>query len=323
MKTERRHELQHNVLADWIGDKLEEIKPYSRAIVGGLIAVAVILGVYLYLSRQRAAVAADGWDMYFKAWEQVRTRDNPEELSEMAQSPTYRDTAAGMWARIALADYNYALGENHLFSDKTQAKRELNIAVDNYSSVANQNEYPLLAQRALLGRARSLESLDDQDEARKAYEKLADTTEGMYQSEAKKRLADLSQDSTKQFYDWFAQVTPSRSSQFAPGMPGERPDFNLESLKAGGFFDRPPAGDSTSDLPLTPATGSDAEKEATPSATPDADKKSADPKAPESKPAETKPADKSAEKAAAPPDAGKKPADATPTATPPKAGGKK
>ncbi len=153
MKTERRHELQHNVLADWLGTKIETVRPYSRAVLGGLIALAVILGVYLYLSKQRAMVAADGWDEYFKA--QERLRADPDELSELAQSATYRDTAAGMWARIALADYNYALGEDHLFSDRAQAKQELKTAVDSYTSVANQSEYPLLAQRALLGRARA------------------------------------------------------------------------------------------------------------------------------------------------------------------------
>jgi hypothetical protein len=327
MKTERRHELQTNVLADWLGDKIQTVKPYSRAVLGGLIALAVILGVYFYLSRQRAAVAAAGWDLYFKAWEQVRTRDNTEDLSDLAQSPTYRDTAAGMWARIALADHNYARGENHLFSDRAQAKQELKIAVDSYASVANQSEYPLLAQRALLGKARALESLDDQDAARKAYQALADEADGLYQNEAKKRLADLSQDATKQFYDWFALENPPPQSQFAPGIPGMRPDFDLESLKSGAsLFDQPPPGDSdsSSDLPLTPATGppatgqpatgAAAEKDQTaPASATDAGKK----------PAETQSAAKPADTTASPPDAGKKPAEGTPAATPSKDGGKK
>ncbi len=38
MKTERRHELQTNVLADSLAHWIEAIKPYGRAILAGGIA---------------------------------------------------------------------------------------------------------------------------------------------------------------------------------------------------------------------------------------------------------------------------------------------
>ncbi len=262
MKTARRHELQTNELADWLGAKIEAIKPYSRAMLGALVAVAVILGVYMYLSRERAATQAQGWDRYFNAWEQMRTNNNSDDMSELAGLSAYRDTAAGLWARVALGDYNFAQGEVHSFSDRAQAKRELQTAVDSYSSVANQRAYPLLAQRAPLGKARAQESLDEQEDARKSYQALADEDGSPYQEEAKRRLADLSRDSTKRFYDWFAQQNPSPRSPFSPGAPGLPPDFDFKSFDPNSsLFDRtPPAGDSQDAGPEKSGTETPAEK---------------------------------------------------------------
>ena len=42
MKTERRHELQTNILADWLGHKTEAIRPYFKLILGGIAAVLIV-----------------------------------------------------------------------------------------------------------------------------------------------------------------------------------------------------------------------------------------------------------------------------------------
>ncbi len=55
MKTERRHELAKNDLADWIGDRIEELKPYSTAIWATVLAVLVGAFAIVYWSRKSEA----------------------------------------------------------------------------------------------------------------------------------------------------------------------------------------------------------------------------------------------------------------------------
>ena len=39
MKSERRHELEQNALADWMTDLIETLKPYANYILAGTLAV--------------------------------------------------------------------------------------------------------------------------------------------------------------------------------------------------------------------------------------------------------------------------------------------
>ena len=60
MRTERRHELQTNALADWIGSKTQQVQPYSRVVVGAVIAVAVVIFAIGYRARTNSAARAAG-----------------------------------------------------------------------------------------------------------------------------------------------------------------------------------------------------------------------------------------------------------------------
>ncbi len=68
MKTERRHELQHNALADKLTYVIGVIEPYSRAILGVVLAVAALLFVWAYLSVRDQEFAEKGWDSFFQAF---------------------------------------------------------------------------------------------------------------------------------------------------------------------------------------------------------------------------------------------------------------
>src|SRR4051812_2252269 len=73
MKTARRHELQHNQLADWLGEKIEEVAPYSRAILAGVIAIAALVAVLVIMNRRSHSQEEAAWNDYFAAF--ARTRD--------------------------------------------------------------------------------------------------------------------------------------------------------------------------------------------------------------------------------------------------------
>ncbi len=92
MKTERRHELQTNVLADSLAHWIEAVKPYSRAITAGVIALVVALFAWLYISTQNTRQLADGWNDYFRA---VSSRDS-QLLTDLAQQ--YSGSMVSEWA---------------------------------------------------------------------------------------------------------------------------------------------------------------------------------------------------------------------------------
>ena len=78
MKTQRRHELQTNQLADTIGMYLQKVRPYQKQILYGLVAILLLAGAVLYLSTQQQARAGASWEDYFSAMVEQR----PEALLE-------------------------------------------------------------------------------------------------------------------------------------------------------------------------------------------------------------------------------------------------
>ncbi|MDZ7617690.1 MAG: hypothetical protein U1E05_11835, partial [Patescibacteria group bacterium] len=123
MKSERRHELEHNVLADWLADSLERIRPYQNAILGGvvLLAALVVVGsVWRNMAKQQAAAA---WEDYFQSLQ----AGGPLELEDVVSR--HAGSRVAHWAAAAAADQRLITGCNLLFSDKPSAMQELRTAV--------------------------------------------------------------------------------------------------------------------------------------------------------------------------------------------------
>jgi len=224
MKTERRHELQTNVLADWLGDQIERLRPYARLALGIVLAVAVVLLLYTYLSSQSARQTEKGFQEYFLALDELNTKRNPESLTRLAESSELANTPVGHWAQLSLGDNYLRVGVDQLFNDRAAGIKSLHSAIDEYAQVAKQTQQPMLADRATMGMARAYESLNDLEKARAKYDSLAKGS-GAFSAEAQQRLKDLGQQSTKQFYDWFFATKPPRSRFSGPGIPGDRPNF--------------------------------------------------------------------------------------------------
>jgi hypothetical protein len=66
MKTERRHELQTNVLADWLGRQIEAIRPYAGTIVTGVLVIVIVLIGYSIWNTWSAGSAAIAWSEFFE-----------------------------------------------------------------------------------------------------------------------------------------------------------------------------------------------------------------------------------------------------------------
>lgn len=224
MKSERRHELQHNALADAIGDWTVRLQPYTRLITGLLVLVVVLGVAATWVSGSSQRKAAEGWDEYFDA---VNSLDRSR-LIEISEK--YAGTSVAPWARIVAADLALNEGVQKLFSNKTQGRELLRQAVDNYQTLVSRRGDATLEQRALYGLGRAHESLagvEDLQKARDDYQQLLEGwPTGVYAAAAKRRLADLNETPTKKFYDWFAKYEPPKTS--SPS--GKQPKFLEESL---------------------------------------------------------------------------------------------
>lgn len=227
MKTERRHELQTNVLADALGHAVDSVRPYSQIAIGVVLAVLVIIGVVKYLSVRSQESVVDAWNLYLQA-STAGGQPGDEELARLIEQ--YPDTAAAQWSHLQLADQALSDGIGQLFQNRSEANEKLRKADQHYQAVQQTAKEPLLLERATLGLARVYESQGNLEKAQQEYQRLLDKwPEGAYAITARERLKDLSQKSTKEFYDWFAVNEPKPSAAGDLGTPGSRPSFNLDN----------------------------------------------------------------------------------------------
>jgi hypothetical protein len=238
MKTERRHELATNELADWLGDVIERIKPYSTAITGTALACVVLMAAYFFWSRQSSAKVVESWGRYFAALDEGNT-GSAELLKNVADE--FASTPAGQWSRLSLADSMLGTGVQELFDDRDAADESLKGAEAGYTSVIEHAPPDsLLTERATFGLAETYESLGKVDDARKLYQTVQDRwPQGAFAGQAASRIADLDRDSTKEFYDWFAAQHPKPK---ATSGVGKKLPFGAEGLD----LDKSPLFDSQS-----------------------------------------------------------------------------
>lgn len=293
MKSVRRHELQTNELADWLGEHLKAIKPYATQISVGVVAIAaaVLLGTWWFGSSER--VTALGWSDYFGA---LNGREPEKALEAVVAGKT--GSAAALWAKQAVGDMNLELGSLRLFSDRAEARKLLDKAKAAYEQVeAAASGQPDLLARAQLGLGKVHESLCQPDEAHKYYQRAAASS----RDSAIRKLSEASAARMKREREvallaWFDQQTPKKPPPLpgfggeTPGLPSdlpERPDISFPGSTSlgeigGGLPAEPPPA-----LPL-PASAATPEPNAAPAATTPDEPKAVPPSARDQKPAEAK-----------------------------------
>jgi tetratricopeptide (TPR) repeat protein len=251
MKTQRRHELQTNVLADYLGKQIQTVRPHFKTITIGAIAVLLALVGYVYLLQQQRARAGKGWADYFKA---IGNRD-VKQLDEVAQ--LHSGTVAGFWARQAAADLKLAKGSGELFTDRKEAQKSLREAEENYVAIEKDaTAYPLLVERARFGLAQVYEGYSDVGKAQKYYEKVAQANPSSALAKAAQHRAEqLADKSTESWYNWFERQQPVARRTSPPGKEGpqvpgdldalpDKPDLKRPSEEVSKALEAPPQGDA-------------------------------------------------------------------------------
>jgi predicted negative regulator of RcsB-dependent stress response len=256
MKTERRHELETNVLATSLAHGAERVKPYGRGVLAAIIAALFIVLAWWYISVQNTSQSAVAWDEYLQA---VSTGTRDEQLLEDIAQQNAGSTVANM-ARLTLADWKLDAGTNRLLTDRAAATEQLREASETFRALQSVND-PSIQERAGYGLARTYEAMGELDKARTAYTELAEKfPEGPFVAAAKSRAAKLEEHGTKDFYDWLAKYEPPAAMSGEPGTPGARPDFLKEpdagSLKVPSSLSDPAA---LPNLGVEPAAATPAE----------------------------------------------------------------
>lgn len=236
MKSEKRHQLEQNDLADWIGQAVLTIKPYVGMILVLALAAMAIFVCTSWWWRHSAAGDAAAWDKLFVAMND----GSPSKIEQVVDD--YQGTRVSDWGTVILADQRLASGCEQLQTNRTVAIQELTSAVAGYDKVLERAREPQLRERALYGRGRANEALagtrqgsGNLDKAIADYEQAAKVArEGVFGKLAARRIEELRLPETQKFYQQFAQYEP-KSMVDQPGTPGKRPDFDPSKLEDDDF----------------------------------------------------------------------------------------
>jgi hypothetical protein len=214
MKSERRHELQTNALADWAGHQIEAVKPHLNLILTVLLGAIAVILAWAYFARWNASQSTAAWSDFYRAADD----SEPAALLEMAKQ--HAGAPASVWALLLAADSQLAQGAEQAFSDRKTAETNLKQAVQTYEVVLKELREPTLRRRALFGLAEAHEVLysvandkKDLEAARKNYEEIArqwpNTAVGRA---AQQKASVLASAATQDFLAWFSQQEPISSS---------------------------------------------------------------------------------------------------------------
>ena len=257
MSSERRHQLEHNELAVWLGKVNKSIEPHSKPIAA-VVAVAVVAGIaWTFLTTEQLAKRSDATLQLIQA----AAGGDSEVLAKVGD--TYSDTEAGSWARLYQGQQLMIQGMTALYRNREEAEILLSDAKQALQSAVNSSSNNLLASRGHYAIAQIEEALGDvtneQGEdgesmlaAIDSYQKVIDLNESEAMVErAEERIAALKKPANREFIAWFSEqdFSPTNDPSLPPStLPGgsEIPglpdlDLSLPALDLG--------GESTSETP--------------------------------------------------------------------------
>ncbi len=257
MKRERRHELQHNDLAEWILKGYERIVPYKNAILGAsLLLVVLVIAAVLWHSHS-VAEAGEAWNSlgvpvqpHFDAEQWI------DVMAKTAQ--TYPGTEAAQWAEVFAADTALMCGTNRILTEKKNGIKYLTDAKGRYAKALETLTIKGAQEQALFGKARAIESLientEQLKEATAAYQELIDKfPQGMYKPIADQRIERLQKPETLKFYEALAKYKGEPRKTESPQSPLESPRSQLE--KMGTLRENPPGEPLMPDKPPVRSEG--------------------------------------------------------------------
>ncbi len=224
MKSQKRHELQTNELADHLGRYMQAIKPHQNLVLFGVVAVVVIVGGVVWMNNQRIAKASASWSDYFVAMSEQR----PDALEDVAQF--HEGSSAAWWALQSAGDYKLTSGAQKMFENRDEAKTDLKDAEKHFKDVEQgATSNPELVRRARFGLARVYETMCEIPKATDYYKQVAQAApDSAIGKLAESRYNELTEESVEKWYNWFARQEPAPPAP--AGGAGLEPLGDLEDL---------------------------------------------------------------------------------------------
>jgi tetratricopeptide (TPR) repeat protein len=221
MKSERRHELQHNELAEWLFKSGERLKPYQNLILAGVAVAVVAVAAYSWWSRTSATRASQAWTDLSRSLD----AGSPDMITTVAED--YPNTVVGQTATVILGDWRLAMACNQRFVSMALAQKQLDDAIDSYSKVLETSRLPSLLERATYGMARANETRGELEDATRYYKEVTEKwPDGAYAAAAKQRLDDFQQLDTKRMFGDLRKFEPKPAFSEEPGALGPLPSFS-------------------------------------------------------------------------------------------------
>lgn len=230
MKSERRHELETNELADWLGHATERVQPYLKTILAGVLVAVLVLAGRALMAGNSQKQRDESWTALFGS---MKLRD-PDAVRDVAK--LYPRTTAAPWAYQTAGDLGLEKGANQLLMDREAGKKFLLAAADDYQSAFRSAKDDMLRQKALLGLAQVHEALGDVAKAKEQYQKIATTWPNEPVAELANRRGEFAgRKDTADFLAWFAtqKIEPNPpANQAGPKPPSIYDDLpTSEDLK--------------------------------------------------------------------------------------------
>ncbi|MGO8750264.1 MAG: hypothetical protein ACLQNE_30335 [Thermoguttaceae bacterium] len=228
MKSQERHRLEKNVLADWIAQTIQQINPYLTPILVIALVVVLVFGATTFWVQRAAQGSGVAWS---KLYATISDR-GVNEASAEAVAEEYHGTNVAHWATLLACDARLDHGCQLLFAaDRSSAINDLQRAVEGCTTVLKETNEPALRERALFCRARAYEALAGTRQSGALDNAIADFKEllandrwakGPYAEMARHSVTNLENPEFRTFYDKFVSYEPKPQIS-GPGVPGQRP----------------------------------------------------------------------------------------------------
>jgi tetratricopeptide (TPR) repeat protein len=249
MKSNERHELEQNALADWIEKTGQSLSRYWKHILVALATVIVIALVGRYLNVSAQLKARDAWQEFFAA-------SKPEHFELVAER--YPGTAAASFARLRAADEMLQEARDNLVSDRSDALLKLDKVADLYEKLMVDTALPdQIRRQAAQGRAVALESQGALEKAKAAYQDVIERYTGddvVLKGWAEARKRQIEQENARKFYAQLERYEPPKPSLELPEKLRESPTSSESMEKPSSAPILPPTGGADSTPSGAPTT---------------------------------------------------------------------
>lgn len=279
MKSEERHQLQQNDLADRLAALSAKVKPYIPHVAAAIVLVFVGMWIVGLISDSKQAKRGEAWKDFFGA-------QNAEQLDVVVDR--YPNSDIVPYARLKSAQFAFQDGKTKIFTDRDEAIKKLDKAVKAFEEVVAKSEPGgLLRSQALLGIAVSKETSGAVTDAVAAYKRLADECKGSTEAAyAERQIKNLDTPEARAFYSQAQNYKPKTPSTDLPPTDWQNPSTPFQLPDAM----NPKKGDAKAadKAPVPPPPKDMAPPKADAKAEPKSDAKKPEPK-PAEKPATAPP----------------------------------